>query len=43
MKIPLLYRVSHYQGTKTNVKTWDQQNYRVISGFSLSGYQNKEM
>ena len=35
MKITLLYQVSHYIRVKKqrNIKSWDQQNYLVISGF----------
>ena len=36
MKITLLYQVSHYIRVKKqrNIKSWDQQNYLVIRGFS---------
>ena len=35
MKITLLYQVSHYIRAKKqrNMKSWDQQNYLVITGF----------
>ena len=35
MKITLLYQVSHYITVKKqrNIKSWDQQNYLVITGF----------
>ena len=35
MKITLLYQVSHYIRVKKqrNIKSWDQQNYLVITGF----------
>ena len=35
MKITLLYQVSHYIRVKKhrNIKSWDQENYFVISGF----------
>ena len=36
MKITLLYQVSHYIRVKKqrNIKSWDQQNYLVVRGFS---------
>ena len=35
MKITLLYQVSHYIRVKKqrDIKSWDQQNYLVITGF----------
>ena len=35
MKITLLYQVSHYIRVKKqrNIKSWDQQNHLVITGF----------
>ena len=35
MKITLLYQVSHYIRVKKqrSIKSWDQQNYLVITGF----------
>ena len=35
MKFTLLYQVSHYIRVKKqrNIKSWDQQNYLVITGF----------
>ena len=39
MKITLLYQVSHYIRVKKqrNIKSWDQQNYLVITGFCYIG------
>ena len=34
MKITLLYQVSHIRVERQrNIKSWDQQNYLVITGF----------
>ena len=39
IKITMLYQVSHYIRVKKqrNIKSWDQQNYLVITGFYYIG------
>ena len=40
MKITLLYQVSHYIRVKKlrNIKSWDQQNYLVISDLFITRF-----